>query len=180
MSLGLALAGLTLVGLSLFFWLVGQHFREGHWFDRPGVARHPLFDPLLAVARWAALAAGLALLWRASPPAAAVTAMLLLGLAGWRLVARSAKMRARSLGRRQSDLRAARPGLSQRDALRQAVLERHPEWGEELVDQMMLDYGTTDDMARVMTRMERGFRGFHQGRAPVRRAAGRSDPARRS
>src|SRR5437867_10927106 len=128
--------GLALVGLALFLWLLGQHFREGRWFDRPGVARHRLFDPLLAVLRWAALAAGLALLWRAAPPAALVTAGLLLGLAGWRQAARSATMHARSSRRRQSDLRAAHPGLPERDALRQVVLERHPEWGEELVDQM--------------------------------------------
>lgn len=160
MSSGPALAGLALVGLSLFLWLLGQHLREGRWFDRPGFARHTLFDPLLALLRWSALVAGLALLWRAGPRAAIVVAVILLALAGWRELARSAAMRARTLRRRQSDLRAAHPGLSERDALRRAVLERHPEWGEELVEQMMLDYGTTDEMARVMTRMERGFRGF--------------------
>jgi predicted secreted protein len=69
-------------------------------------------------------------------------------------------MRARSMRRRQSVLRAAYTGLSERDALRRVILERHPEWGEELVEQMMLDYGTTEELARVMTRMERGFRGF--------------------
>jgi len=160
MSPGLAPAGLVLVGLSLFLWLLGRHFREGRWFDRPRVARHRLFDPLLAAVGWSALAAGLALLWRAAPPAAIVMAALLLGLAGWRQVAQSAVMRARSMRRRQSVLRAAHPGLSERDALRRVVLERHPEWGEELIEQMLLDYDTTEEMARVMTRMERGFRGF--------------------
>jgi hypothetical protein len=152
--------GLALVGLSLFLWLLGQHFREGRWFDRPGIARLPLFDPLLAVVGCSVLVAGFALVWRAAPRAAIVLAALLLGLAGWRQVARSAAVRARSLRHRQSDLCAAHPGLSERDALRRVVLERHPEWGEELVEQMMLDYGTTEEMARVMTRMERGFRGF--------------------
>jgi ABC-type dipeptide/oligopeptide/nickel transport system permease subunit len=161
MSPGLAPAGLVLVGVSLFLWLLRRHFREGRWFDRPRVARHQLFDPLLAVVGWSALAAGLGLLWRAAPPAALVTVALLLGLAGWRQLARSAIMRARSMRRRQSVLRAAHPGLSERDALRRVILERHPEWGEELVEQMMLDYGSTEEMARVMTRMERGFRGFH-------------------
>jgi hypothetical protein len=160
MSPGPALAGPALVGLSLFLWLLGQHYREGRWFDRPAISRQPLFDPLLSVGRWSALVAGLALLWRAAPRAAIVMAVLLLGLAGWRELARSAFMRARWLRRRQSDLRAEHPGLSERDALRRVVLERHPEWGEELIEQMMLDYGTTEEMARVMTRMERGFRGF--------------------
>jgi hypothetical protein len=160
MSPGPASAGLALVGLSLFFWLLGQHFREGRWFDRPGIARHPLFDPFLAVVRWSALVAGLALLWRAAPPAAVVTAVLLLIMTGWRRVARSAIVRARSMRRRQSALSRANPGLSERDALRRVILERHPEWGEELVEQMILDYGSTEELARVMTRMERGFRGF--------------------
>lgn len=160
MSPGPAPAGVVLVGLALFLWLLGQHFREGRWFDRPSLARHRLFDPLLMVVGWSALAAGLALLWRAAPPAAVVTAMILLGLSGWRQAARSAVMRARSMRRRQSLLRATHPGLSERDALRRVVLERHPEWGEELVEQMILDYDTTEEMARVMTRMERGFRGF--------------------
>ncbi|HYV85283.1 MAG TPA: hypothetical protein VFB49_05195 [Patescibacteria group bacterium] len=171
--------GLALVVLSLFLWLLGTHFGAARWYDRPGFARHRLFDPLLAAARWSSLAAGLALLWRASPPAALTAAALLLGLAGWRAIARGEALRVRALRRRLAELRAARPGVSEEDALRLAVLERHPEWGEELVGQMILDYRGADQLARVMTRMERGFRGFRPG-AGIRRAAGRSDPARRS
>jgi hypothetical protein len=171
--------GLALVVLALFLWLVGTHFREARWFDRPAFARRRFFDPFLAAALWASLVAGLAILWRAAPRAAIVTTALLLGLAGWRGIARSASLRARSLRRRQADLRAAHPGLSEEEALKQVVLEHHPEWGEELVAQMILDYRGADEMARVMTRMERGFRGFRPGPG-IRRAAGRSDPARRS
>jgi len=172
--------GPALLVLAFFLWLLGTHYREGRFFDRPAVARHPSFDPIVAFAAFTSLAAGLALLWRASTPAGALAVAMLAGLAGWRALLRGPGLRARALRRRQADLLRAHPGMSERDALARTVLERHPEWGEELVEQMILDYRTADALARVMTRMERGFRGFRPGTGRIRRAAGRSDPARPS
>ena len=63
-------------------------------------------------------------------------------------------------GRDVERTRRVHPGLPERDLLVKAVLERHPAWGEELVSQMVLDYPEAADLARVVARMERGFRGF--------------------
>jgi hypothetical protein len=154
------IAGFALLGVGLFAWLLGTHFRERRWFDRPDVARHRLFDPLLAAARWMLLAVGLVVLWRASPRAAGAAAALLLLLTCWRRTIRSVPVRRWLVRRRFEELRRARPGSPEREILERLVLERHPEWGEELVAQMVLDYRTPDELARVMARMERGFRGF--------------------
>jgi hypothetical protein len=82
---------------------------------------------------------------------------------GWRAVVRSIAWRRRTLRRDLEQARRADPAAPPRDLLTRAVLVRHPEWGEELVAQMVLDYPDAARLAAVVARMERGFRGFRTG-----------------
>jgi hypothetical protein len=84
----------------------------------------------------------------------------LLAGATWIGVARGTWFRRRAFRRDLEAARRANPGLQRRDQLVRAILVRHPRWGEELAAQMALDYPEADDLARVVARMERGFRGF--------------------
>jgi hypothetical protein len=158
---GWALAtGACLCLIAAGAWLLGRHLAEARFYDRPRFARRRGFDAGLAVFRWLAFGAGLALLWRASPRAAgAVAAIFLLALA-WRGAVQSRAWKRRLLQRDYERLRRDRPDLEERDLLIRVVLLHHPRWGEELISQMVLDYRTLDGIARVITRMERGFRGF--------------------
>ena len=151
-------AGLCLVAFVV--WLVATHFRERPWFDRPDFARWRGFDPLASLLRWALFAAGIVALSAASGTAAAVATGLFLAGWGWRLVARSATLKRRAMRRALADLRAKHPGEPETELLVRLVLAAHPRWGEELVRQMALDNPDVDDMARVVARMEQGFRGF--------------------
>ena len=150
-------------GLCLFAagaWLLGRHFAEAPFYDRPRFARVRGFDTGLAVLRWLAFALGLVLLWQGSGGAAAAAVAIFLAAWGWRGVVRSHAWKRRLMRRDYDRLRRCRPELEERDLLIQVVLLHHPRWGEELIAQMVLDYRTLDGVARVVARMERGFRGF--------------------
>ena len=141
-------------------WLVATHFRERAWFDRPGFARWRGFDALASLLRWALFAAGLLALSESSGGAAAVALGVFLAGWGWRLAARSATLKRRAMRRELAELRSKHPGEPETELLVRLVLATHPRWGEELVRQMVLDTPNLDDMARVVARMEQGFRGF--------------------
>lgn len=150
-------------GLCLFAagaWLLGRHFGEAPFYDRPRFARVRGFDGALAVLRWLAFALGLVLLGRGSHGAAAAATALFLGAWAWRGVVHSHAWKRRLMRRDYDRLRRSRPDLEEHDLLIQVVLLHHPRWGEELIAQMVLDYRTLDGVARVVARMERGFRGF--------------------
>ena len=152
--------GGTLVVLALFLWLVRAHMRERRYFDRPDFARHRLFDPVVAVLAALALVAGLVLLWRRSALMAVAVAALLAAAAVARGLARGAGSRRRAFHRDLEAVRRGNPGMAGQDLLVRAILVRHPQWGEELATRMALDYPEPDDLARVVARMEMGFRGF--------------------
>ena len=170
------LAGPALLLVAFLLWLGATHLRERPYFERPGLARLRFFDPAILAATVAAFLGGLLLSTRRS--AIAVVGIVLVAW-GWRGVVRSAAWRRRTLGRDLERARAADPSAPPRDLLARAVLRRHPEWGEELVAQMVLDYPDPGRLASVVARMERGFRGFRAGGA-VRAGARRSDPGPRS
>jgi len=150
----------ALVALALFAWLVVAHMRERRFFDRPDIARHRLFDPALAALGALLLVAGLCVLWSRAPAAAGVTMVALITGMIWIRIARGAWLGRRAFRRDVEAVRRDNPGLPRRDLLARAILARHPQWGDELAAQMALDYPEVDDLARVVARMERGFRGF--------------------
>lgn len=153
-------AGFATLALGMLGWLVWIHLRARRYFDRPSFARNRLFDPLLIAMSGLLAAAGLLILWRARPTAAAATAVVLFVVWGYRRVIRSVSFQRRLLRRDYRELRRQLPDLPERAILTRLVLRRHPGWGEELVEQMVIDYPGLDDIATVLARMERGFRGF--------------------
>jgi hypothetical protein len=154
----LAGAGLCLAAAGS--WVLARHVGEARWYDRPRFARVRGFDGMLAVLRWLLFAAGVACLWRGSRPAAVIAVALFLLAWAWRGVVHSHRWKRRLMRKDFDRLRESRPDLEERDLLIQVVLLHHPRWGEELIAQMVLDYRTLDGVARVVARMERGFRGF--------------------
>lgn len=157
--------GGTLLLLGLVGMLASAHFKGLRYFDRPAPARHPWFDPALDVFKWALLVAGLVLIARASLRVFFSVAGLLLALWGYRRVIRSAFFHEKLLRRDFTVLRRARPDLSDAAILFELACRKHARWGPELIEQMVRDYPTVESFARIMTKMERGFRGF-SGRRP--------------
>jgi hypothetical protein len=154
------LAGAALCLVAFAAWLVATHYRERPWFDRPGFARWRGFDALASLLRWAVFAAGLLALSAHSAAAAALAIAVFLMGWGWRLVVRSAALKRRAMRRALAGLRRQHPGEPETELLVRLVLSTHPRWGEELVRQMVIDSPDVDEMARVVARMEQGFRGF--------------------
>ena len=81
--------GFLVLASGLLGWLVWTHLRAGRYFDRPAIARHRLFDPLLLAASGLLAAAGLLLLWRSRPSAAAAAAVVLVLLWAYRRAIRA-------------------------------------------------------------------------------------------
>jgi hypothetical protein len=157
------LIGALLLALAFLLWLVATHLRERPYFERPDLARHRLFDPVVLASALGCFLGGLFAIGRRSAAAACAVAGAVLLLWGWRAVVRSIAWRRRTLRRDLEQARRADPAAPPRDLLTRAVLVRHPEWGEELVAQMVLDYPDAARLAAVVARMERGFRGFRTG-----------------
>jgi hypothetical protein len=170
-------AGVALLAAGLLGFLATLHFRGLRYFDRPALARHPAFDRSLAAVPWILIPAGLALLARASATAGMAAAGTLAIAWAWRRFVRSLAFQSWLMRRDYEALRRGRPGAAAGDLLRLLLMRRHPEWGEELIDQMARDYPTIMEMSVMTARMERGFRGFRGG---IRRAAARSGPGSRS
>lgn len=162
LAIGGALLLLGLLGMAL-----SVHFKGLRYFDRPSLARHAFFDPTLDIAKWLLLLAGLFLLARASRPAFLGAAGALLLLTGYRRFIRSARFQERLLARDFAALKRDRPDLSSDEALYEIAMRRHPRWGPELIEQMVRDNPTVESFARILAKMERGFRGF-SGRRPRR------------
>jgi len=160
--------GLTLVLLGLLAMLAAIHFKGLRYFDRPALARNARFDPILDGVKWLLLLTGLGLLLRASPAAFFGTAVALLLLWSYRKAIRSARFQERLLRRDFAVLRRNRPGMSDGEILYDLAYRKHPRWGPELIEQMVRDYPTLESFARMLSRMERGYRGF-KGRRPSRR-----------
>lgn len=152
--------GAALILASLMTWLIGQHFKARRYFDRPSLARGPWFDPAIVVLHWLLLALGLIVLARSSATATVVVVAVLSAGWGYRRYVRSAACRRRLMRREFAAARRQNPELPDKELLFRLVMERHPRWGEELIEQMVNDYPTVDQLARMMAKMERGFRGF--------------------
>jgi len=170
-------AGLVVLMAGLLGALASIHFKGLRYFDRPALARHPLFDRVLGLARWILVLAGLGLLAIGSRFVFAIAGGLLALAWGWRRLVRSVPFQTRLLRRQCEAIRRRHRGAKEEDLLRLIAIQRHPEWGEELIDQMVRDYPSVETLSVMMVRMERGFRGFRGG---IRRGAARSGPGPRS
>jgi hypothetical protein len=152
--------GVALLLLGLLAWLAGAHVRGLRYFDRPGVARNPLFDPILSLIKWALLLGGLLLIGDSSRRAGTFTALLLVLLWSYRRFVRSLGFQGWLLRRDFEALRRERPAAPDAELLYALAMRRHPAWGPELIEQMVEDYPTIEGLARKIAQMERGFRGF--------------------
>jgi hypothetical protein len=157
--------GCILILSGLLAMLAAAHYKALRYFDRPALARNALFDPILDGLKWVLLLSGLVLLLRASRAAALATTTVLLLLWSYRRVIRSDAFQERLLRRDFVVLRRSRPDMSDGEVLFELTYRKHPGWGPELIEQMVRDYPTIESFARMLSRMERGFRGF-RGRAP--------------
>jgi hypothetical protein len=152
--------GLGLVLLGLLAWLVSTHLQGLRFFDRPTLARNRLFDPLAALIRWLLILGGLGLIAQRSVGAMVAITLGLALLWGYRRAIHSASFQRRLLERDYEALRKERPGAPAQEILCQLVYRRHPAWGAELIELMVTDNPDIESLARMMARMERGFRGF--------------------
>jgi hypothetical protein len=157
--LALLVVGLALVAGSLLMGLYEAHVaRHRHW-DRPRWTFSSVYALFWSPARRLALAAGLLVLLLASRMAAAVVTVLLGALWGWMRWVRSTRHLARWLRQSVESARAGAVPKSEREALCEVLLARHPEWGTELVEQIVQENRTLPEVARVLVRMERGWPG---------------------
>ena len=152
--------GVAAVATGLLALLIGAQMKARRFFDRPTLARNRLFDPLLALIAWALILGGFALLARGSRrgAAAGVTALALLW--GYHRFIRSVRFQGWLLKRDYGALRRSQAGRPEKEILFELVSRRNPRWGDELIEQMVLDYPTIDELSRMIAKMERGFRGF--------------------
>ncbi len=104
--------------------------------------------------------AGLLMMGSYAPGLGIAAAASLAALWGYRRFLRSVVFQRWLLRRDYRALRRLNPDLPERGLLARLVMQRHPSWGEELIEQMVLDYPTFEQIARVVVLMERGFRGF--------------------
>ena len=155
LALGFALLFLGLLGIAL-----SAHFKGLRYFDRPALARLAGFDLGLDLVKWLLLFAGLVLLARTSRASFLGAAGVLILLWCYRRFIHSARFQERLLTRDFAALKKERPELSSGEVLFEIAFRRHPRWGPELIEQMVRDYPTVKSFARIMARMERGFRGF--------------------
>ncbi|HYS03878.1 MAG TPA: hypothetical protein VEW47_01680 [Candidatus Dormibacteraeota bacterium] len=160
--------GFTLLLSGLFAMLAAAHFRRLRYFDRPALARNSLFDPILDGLKWILLLSGLVLILRASRAVFLATAAALLALWSYRRMIRSDFFQERLLRRDFVILRRSRPEMSDGEILFELTYRKHPRWGPELIEQMVHDYPSIESFARMLSRMEQGYRGF-KGRGPSSR-----------
>jgi len=156
-------AGLALLLLGLLAWLLGAHLKALRFFDRPTLARSRLFDPLLGLLRWTLTLAGLALVGLASRRALVAVVLALALLWGYRSYIRSAAFQRRLLRRDFESLKREHPEAAEREIFCRLVYRRHPRWGVELIEMMVADNPDLESLARMMAKMEKGFRGFRPG-----------------
>ncbi len=152
--------------------LASEHFKDLRYFDRPAPARNPWFDPALDILKWVLLVAGLVLIARASLIVFFSAAGILLALRAYRGFIRSAFFQEKLLRRDFTILRRDRPDLSDEAILYELVCRKHPRWGPELIEQMVRDYPTVESFSGILTKMERGFRGFSGRRRGSRSSTG--------
>jgi len=164
--MGLGLLGFSGVVLSLLMGLWMQHIRERPVYERPGFLIDPRFRRVWTPARWLLFVTGGLLLVRASRPAAASLALLLLALLSWKRYLGSRRHRSRMIRRAFEEERGRDPSAGDLEILERILKTFHPRWGNELIEQIVLDNPTPEGVAGMVVRMERGVlpSGFHPSR----------------
>jgi hypothetical protein len=143
---------------ALVMGLLEAHLRRIPAWDRPTWAWRGAGGTAWRILRRALLAVGLALLFVRSW-IVGLAAGAILGAAWARMAwVRSVLHARRSLHRAIEESRHRHPGVDDHELCCRAVLERHPEWGPELVDRMVRDHPDLPTLARIVVRMERGWR----------------------
>lgn len=147
--------GFTSVGLLMG--LLEVHYRRMPAWNRPrwvlGRVYARLWSP---VRRCLVLAGPLVVAWDSVPLAAGI-GLALLATATWLAWVRSERHSKRSFRRAFERLRAERPGESDRAILREMVRARHARWADDLLDRIVDDHPSPDDLARILHRMERAW-----------------------
>lgn len=152
--------GVGLLLLGLLASVYRGHIAGVSYFNRPKFAQGRLYGPIVALAIGTCLLAGLWLIGRVSRPSMFATAALLLALWIYRRSIRSLRFQRWLLRRDFDRLKQERPSLTDQALLYELAHRRHPRWAQEMLEQMVADYPTLDDLGRILVLMERNVRGF--------------------
>jgi hypothetical protein len=152
--------GFAVVAAGLLLLLMVAQMKARRFFERPTLARNRLFDPLLTLLAYALIPGGFALAARGSRRAAAAGGTALALLWGYHRFIRSVRFQGWLLKRDYGALRRRHAGRPEKEILFELVSRRNPRWGDELIEQMVVDYPTIEELSRMIAKMERGFRGF--------------------
>ncbi len=153
----MVLTGTVLILAGLLLGLFGAHVARLKAWDRPRFTLGRAFTAGWRPARWVLLAAGFLCLALGSIPLFAAASVLFGLLWGWLLWTRSPRHALLRLRKELATLEALSP-----DALRPdlvcAILKRwHRDWAPEVVQQIVEENPALEDVARLVTRMERGW-----------------------
>jgi hypothetical protein len=156
---------LTVVGggvvlLALALGLVDVHLGRQRTWNRPAWTLSRGYRAGVGIVRPLLLATGVILVFSGSVVAGVIVVVLLLAIWGRLRWVRSARYRVAMLGRRLDSLRRMHDGSTDHELLVRLVLERHPEWGEDLARQIASDNPDVGSLARVLARMEEGWSGI--------------------
>jgi hypothetical protein len=164
----LGLLGFAAVACSLLMGLWMQHVRERPVYERPAILIRPAFRMIWSPARWLMFATGVAALGRASLAAAVVLLSVLAALAAWKRYLMSRHHRHHMIRAAFLKERARDPSASDVQILQRLLAALHARWGEELIEQIVLDNPTPEGVADMVVRMERGAlpKAFRPSRIP--------------
>ena len=151
------LAGFACLGISLLMGLWMEHLRERPVYQRPALLIHRSFWLLWSPARWLLFGAGWILAGLSFPRTTASLAFTLLGLWSWKRYLRSRRHRQRMVREAFDRERDRDPSASDAQVLQRIVTSLHARWGEELIEQIVLDNPTPEGVADFIVRMERGI-----------------------
>jgi hypothetical protein len=151
------LVGLACLAISLLMGLWMEHLRERPVYRRPAFLIHRGFWLLWGPARWILFGAGWILAGLSFPRTSASLAFILLGLWSWKRHLRSRSRRRRMVREAFDRERARDPAAGDTQILRRIVASLHARWGEELIEQIVVDNPTPEAVADFVVRMERGI-----------------------
>ncbi len=151
------LVGLACLGTWLLMGLWMEHLRERPVYRRPTLLIHKSFWLLWSPGRWVLFGAGWILAGLSFPKTTAALAFSLLGLWSWKRYLQSRRHRRRMIREAFDRERARDPAAGDAQILQRIVASLHARWGEELIEQIVVDNPTPEAVADFVVRMERGI-----------------------